>query len=187
LRAWLRLLPENALVLFEDETDLMLFPPLWAGWSKKGTTQQVLVSGNNERLVMFGALNAKTGHLLLLPQERQRALEFQNFLDLIREHYRKNPLVLILDEDSCHKALESQECAKDQDIQLWWLPVRSPELNPLERLWEAAKKDVCANYQYEDLDKEAAHFAEYLLELSPLETLNLSGIMSEDFWLLRET
>lgn len=172
------------MVLFEDETDLVLFPPLWAGWSKKGQPQTVLLRGCNARQVMYGALNAKTGHLLLLPQERQRALEFQNFLDVIREHYRHQPVVLLLDEDSSHTAAASQEYAQDYDVQLWWLPLRSPELNPLERVWQAGKKNICANYQHENLDQEATEFSGYLLGLSAAETLLLSGILSEDFWLL---
>jgi transposase len=185
LRKNLRLLPERAVVLFEDETDLLLFPPLWAGWSRKGQTQTVLLSGCNARSVMYGALNAKSGHLLLMTQERQRAIEFQNFLDIIREHYRSVPVVLLLDEDSSHTAAASQEYAQDLDIRLWWLPLRSPELNPLERLWQAGKKDVCANYQHENLEEEAEEFASYLIELSAAETLLLSGLLSEDFWLLR--
>jgi hypothetical protein len=185
LQKALRLLPENAVVLFEDETDLVLFPPLWAGWSKKGQPQKVLLSGCNARLVMYGALNAKTGHLILMPQARQRAMEFQNFLDVIREHYRHQPVVLLLDEDSSHTAADSQECAENYDIQLWWLPLRSPELNPLERLWQAGKKDICANYQHENLEEESTEFASSLLELSAAETLLLSGILSQDFWLLR--
>jgi hypothetical protein len=178
-------LPENAVILFEDETDLVLFPPLWAGWARKGQTRKVLLSGYNARQVMYGALNAKTGHLLLMAQARQRALEFQNFLDVIREHYRHQPVVLLLDKDSSHIAVDSQEYAQDNDIQLWWLPLRTPELNPLERLWQAGKKAICANYQHENLEEEVKEFASYLLELSAAETLLLSGLLSEDFWLLR--
>ena len=152
LRKRLRLLPETAIVLFEDETDLVLFPPLWAAWAKRGQSKTVSLCGSNARRVVFGSLHAKTGHLVLVPQERQRALDFQNFLDIVRSHYWGRSLVMLLDEDASHTAIDSQECARELGIELWWLPQRSPELNPLERLWHAGKKETCANYQHPDID-----------------------------------
>jgi transposase len=178
-------LPENAVVLFEDETDLVLFPPLWAAWSKRGQSKPVLLSGYNARRVVFGGLNAKTGHLLLVPEGRQRAVDFQNFLDVVRWHYRSRWVVMLLDEDASHTAIDSQACACDHDIELWWLPRRSPELNPIERLWQAAKKRVCANYQHPDIEAQTMEFMHYLIGLSPVETLLTSGITSDNFWLLR--
>lgn len=170
-------------MLFEDETDLLLFPRLWAGWAQRGKSKTVVLSGFNARQVVFGALNIKSGHLLLLPQERQRALDFQDFLDVVRCHYRKGVIAMLLDEDPSHIAQETQECASDQDIELLWLPLRSPQLNPMERLWRLAKKNVCANFQHPDVEQQTNKFMEYLLSLSPDETLLSSGVASENFWI----
>lgn len=178
-------MPENAIVLFEDETDLVLFPPLCAAWAKRGQSKTVSLCGCNARRVVSGTLNAKTGHLLLVPQGRQRALDFQNFLEIVRWHYRSQCVVMILDEDSSHTAFDSQECASELGIELWWLPKRSPELNPMERLWQAGKKEVCANYQHPDIDEQTQEFIGYLLALSPWQTLVTSGITSDRFWLLQ--
>ena len=48
-------------VLFEDETDLLLFPPLQAAWVPRGQDLPVLLKGWNARRVIFGALQVCTG------------------------------------------------------------------------------------------------------------------------------
>lgn len=56
----------------EDETDLLLFPPLRANWSQRGQPARVLISGRNARCVVFGAMNLRTGKRLFLARQHQR-------------------------------------------------------------------------------------------------------------------
>ena len=53
-------LPERSVLLVEDETDLLLFPPLRSTWSQRGQPAQVLLTGWNARRVVFGAMNLVT-------------------------------------------------------------------------------------------------------------------------------
>lgn len=62
------------MVLAEDETDLLLFPPLRTCWSPKGQAKRVLLCGRNARRTVFGAMNLRTGRRLFLPREHQRAV-----------------------------------------------------------------------------------------------------------------
>lgn len=70
----------------EDETDLLLFPPLRAAWSLRGQPAMVWLSGQNARRVVFGTLNLWTGSRLFLVRKRQRAGDFQAFLELLHHH-----------------------------------------------------------------------------------------------------
>src|SRR5207244_6049696 len=88
LRRVLGKLPQRSVVLVEDETDLLLFPPLRAMWWLRGMPAQVMLSGANARRVVFGCMNLATGHRLLLGRRRQRADDFQAFLRLVRRQYR---------------------------------------------------------------------------------------------------
>src|SRR5205085_7154715 len=99
IRRKIRDLPPRSVVLAEDETDLLLFPPLRAGWGLVGQPLEVPVSGRNARRVIFGTLNLRTGSRLLLARERQRAADFQAFLRLVQDHYRGWHVALLLDED----------------------------------------------------------------------------------------
>jgi hypothetical protein len=164
---------------------MVLFPKLEAGWALRGEPARVVLCGGNARRVVFGALNIMTGHRLFLSTRRQRAIEFQQFLRRVHWHYRGWRVAMVLDEDSSHTAKASQELAAELSIQLQWLPVRAPELNPLERLWQDAKKRLCVNRQYASIEEQAERFTADLAGLPPQEALIKSGVLSGNFWLFQ--
>jgi hypothetical protein len=141
-------LPARSVVLAEDETDLLLFPPLRATWSPRGLPKEVLLCGRNGRRVVFRAMNLRTGHRLLLRREHQRATDFRAFLRVVRSSYRGWHLAMVLDEDPSHTAKGSVRLADEFGIELLWLPKRAPQLNPMDTLWGQAKDVVSADKQY---------------------------------------
>lgn len=171
------------MVLAEDETDLRLFPPLRSGWAVRGQPAPVPISGGNAKRVLFGAINLRTGHRLLLPRRRQRGEDFQAFVEQVRRQWRSGEVVMLLDEDSSHTAGLSQRLASDRDVELLWLPKRSPHLNPMDHLWRHGKEVKCVNWQYASIDVQVERFMDYLLGLSPREALHKAGLLSEDCWL----
>ena len=179
----MRGLPPETALLVEDETDLLLFPPLRAAWSKVGQTAEVRLSGWNARKVVFGTMDLRTGERLFQLRDRQRSKDFQPLLELIRKRYGTRPIALLLDEDSSHIAKASQALAKKLNIQLLWLPKRAPELNPMESLWRHSKDAVCANKQYSTIEQQTRTFVRYLKSLTHKEALQLSGVRSPGFWL----
>jgi transposase len=90
---------------------------------------------------------------------------------------------LLLDGDSSHTARVSQQLAARLHIRLLWLPIRCPELNPMEHLWRAAKQNVCANRQDVSIDLAVLRVLRYLRRLTPRETLRKAGVLSTQFWL----
>jgi hypothetical protein len=176
-------LPPGWVKLFEDETDLLLFPPLRAAWGLRGQQLEVPISGFNARRVVFGTINIATGHRLLLARTRQRGEDFRGFLTMIRRHYCGRHVALLLDEDPSHTAGGSQDLAAELDIKLIWLPKRCPELNGMDQLWGHGKDHVCANRQYHGIDEEVERFIRYLQGLTNRDALRQAGILSEDFWL----
>jgi hypothetical protein len=67
-------------------------------------------------------------------------------------------------------------------IILLFLPKRSPHLNPVDHLWPAVKKVICANHQYAGLEDELNQVVNYLYSLSPQQVFTKAGICSPDFW-----
>jgi transposase len=170
-------------VLAQDETDVLLFPPLRAGWAERGEQVRVWLSGRNARRVIFGALNLRTGHLVLLCRKNQRAADLQAFLRELRRRYRDRPLALLLDGDSSHTAHASEKLAQQLDIRLIWLPIRCPELNPIEHLWRAPKENVSANRQDATIERAVERFLRYLRRLTPRAALRKAGVLARHFWL----
>jgi len=174
-------LPPRSVVLAQDETDLLLFPPLRAGWSKRGEEATVWLSGRNARRVIFGAMNLRTGARLLVPRQKGRSADQQAFLGAVRSAYRGWHVALLLDEDSCHTARASVRAA--EEMTLLWLPKRSPKLNPMEGLWGQGKDVVSANKQYATIEEQVERFLKHVRGLSNREALHTSGVLSPKFWL----
>jgi hypothetical protein len=174
-------LPRRSVVLAQDETDLLLFPPLRAGWAKRGEPAEVHLSGGNARRVIFGAMNLRTGTRVFVPRQKGKSVDFQAFLAEVRSHYWGRHVALLLDEDPCHTAKASAAAA--EGMTLLWLPKRSPELNPMDTLWGQGKDVISANKQYLPIDEQVDRFLRHLRSLSNLEALHTSGVLSADFWL----
>jgi DDE superfamily endonuclease len=172
-------------VLAEDETDLLLFPPLRAAWSPRGQSTAVLLSGWNACRVVFGVMNLTTGNRLFLTRQKQRAEDFRAFLDLIHDHYRGWHVALLLDEDPSHTAQGSKSLAERMKMTLLWLPKRAPSLNPMDTLWGQGKDKISANKQYTTIDEQVDRFHGFLSGLTDHEALHTAGVFSKNFWLKR--
>jgi DDE superfamily endonuclease len=170
-------------VLAEDETDVLLFPPLRAAWARRGQATPVGLTGWNARRVVFGALNVRTGARVFLARERQRSVDYQVFLRQLRRQYPGRRIVLLADEDPSHTARASQSCAAQAGIEVLWLPKRSPHLNPMDHLWRPAKQQVCANRQYPGIDVAARRLIAYLAQLTPHEARRKAGLLAPHGWL----
>lgn len=170
------------MILFEDETILRLFPPLRAKWAWRGSQPEVRISGANDRRVLFGTINPRTGHRVLMKGRSMRQGEFQSFLRLLHQRYRR-PVWLILDEAGCHTAAGTQRLEERLDIHCLYLPKQSPELNPMDHLWRPAKGRIAANRQYRNVDEEARYLEQFVHHLSPMHALRIAGILSQGFWL----
>src|SRR5262249_55319196 len=66
IRKKFQALPGDCAVLFEDETGLLLFPPLRAGWFLRGKPAKIPMSGENAKRVIFGTIDVDTGRRILI-------------------------------------------------------------------------------------------------------------------------
>jgi DDE superfamily endonuclease len=149
----------------------------------RGQPAPVPISGVNAKRVVYGVLNIRTGNRLLWALPRHRAIDFQEFLEVVRWYYRSWHVAMVLDEDSSHTAQASRRLAEQLDMELLWLPKRSPHLNPMDHLWRHGKEIICANRQYETMEDQLEAFLGYLYELAPQQALRKAGVASGHFWL----
>lgn len=151
----------------------------------RGTTKPVNLSGQNAKRIVWGTINVETGHRLFMESMRQRSLDFQEFLKLIRAHYRRWEVALLLDGDRSHTAQASEKMANHLGIEMVRLPLRSPKLNAVDHLWRDAKELVCVNRQYVSIDDQVMQFVSLLYGLTATEALKKAGLLSGDFWLYK--
>lgn len=176
-------MPSGAVLLFEDETILRLFPLLRCGWAPKGEQAEVPLTGWNARRVLFGALSPPTGHRVVVRRAAMRRADFHEFLRRLRRCYGRRELWLVLDSASCHIATQSRSLAAQLNINLLWLPVRCAELNAMDHLWRHLTGRLAANRQFASVDELAEQSEQWVLNLSPNEVRCKAGVLSKNFWL----
>ena len=147
-----------------DWTLLRLFPPLRATWARKGTQATVPITGANAKRVLFGAIDLRTAHRVVLIRPRAGAADAQAFLREIRRRYRSAGTIwLLADRASAHTAARTQMLAAALDIRFLWLPKQAPELNAMDQLWLELKRLIAANRQAASADALASNAAGWVL------------------------
>ena len=171
-------------VWFGDETTLREFPPLRAGWARRGEQRVVVVSGRNARRVVHGALNAATGEFVSLVRERSRQDDCAAFVAALGQMRPQVPKLLVWDNAPPHHPKRVQAAAAAANIRLAFLPFRAPELMPCEDLWRLAKAVVAANRVYQAVQEQAERAVAWLADMTPLDRPRRSGLLGPKFqWL----
>jgi hypothetical protein len=82
---------------------------------------------------LYGAVEPLAGERFLLERESPGIDGFQDFLDGFADRFSESLCVLVLDNGQFHKA---KALSIPDNVRLLFLPPYSPELNPVERLWQ---------------------------------------------------
>lgn len=171
-------------VLFTDWTLLRLFPPLRAAWAPLGSAGTVLITGENAKAVLFGAIHVRTGHRVVLARAKAAGADARAFLLELRRHYRSPRTIwLLADRASAHTDQQTQRLADELRIRFVWLPKQAPELNAMDQLWRELKRVIAANRQAPTITALATSAMLWVLMLSPIEARRKAGLLSQHFWL----
>lgn len=176
-------MPTSAVLLFEDETLVRLFPVLRRAWALSGEPMAIGITGKNAKGVLFAAINLRTGHRVLMQHPKLDQAGFQAFLQVLSHRYSGREVWLLLDSGTPHTAPKSQALAQRLNIQLVWLPKQCPELNGMDHLFKDVKADVSANYQYQNIEEHIACAEDYIRKLTNKQARKRAGILSKNFWL----
>jgi transposase len=167
-----------------DETAVREYPPLRAGWSKRGEQAIVVISGRNARRVVCGALNAGTGEFVRVVRPRSRADDVLAAVEALGVRHPEVPKLLVWDNAPPHQPTRVKTAALLANVEVAFLPFRAPELMPLEDLWRGAKAVVAANRCYPTIDEAATRAVAWLDGQTPEERLRRCGLRSPKFdWL----
>lgn len=167
-----------------DETALREFPPLRAGWSKRGVPARIVISGRNPRRTILGALEVTTGQLVHTVRERCRTDDVLAAVEALGAVRPTVPKLLIWDNAPPHHPHRVRDAARAAGITLAFLPFRAPELMPLEELWRGLKATVAANRCYPSLEELAERAVAWLDAMSDDDRLRRCGFQSSKFdWL----
>jgi transposase len=126
-------------VFSEDESRFGLLPLRKRRITGKGVKPVGAVQHRFESFYVYGAVEPKTGESFFLELPWLNAQNFQVFLDEFSSMYRDTLNIIVLDNGRFHKA---GALKIPENVVCVFLPPYSPELNPIERLWQDMKCDM---------------------------------------------
>ena len=86
-----------------------------------------------ENFSVSGAVEPTTGESFFLELPHLNSTNFQIFLNAFSHGYQETLHIILLDNGSCHTA---KSLVIPDNVVCRFLPPYSPELNPIERLWQ---------------------------------------------------
>lgn len=122
---------------FADELDINLLAKVGFQWMLKGTQEEVMTPGQNDKRYLAGALNIVTGKILHCVWARKvNGL----FIDLLKTIDQACPatnfdrIEVVVDNYGIHKAKAVVKWLEGHPrFELLWLPTYCPKANPIER------------------------------------------------------
>lgn len=135
--------------MFMDEARFGRISDLRRCWAPVGMRPCVPSQIVREYTYAYAAVCPFAGTLdaLILPEVNAEALSL--FLEELSRNHRDEQIVLILDRAGWHTA---KNLAVPPNITLHWLPPYSPELNPVEHLWDELREKWFHNKYFTSLD-----------------------------------
>lgn len=123
---------------------------------------------------LYAAVEPATGEHFWLEMPRLDHLCFGAFLRELAREYATSLNVLVLDNAPAHIA---GDLAVPENVVLLYLPPYSPELNPVERLWQDLKAqiDVFDTAVRTRLEVLRDHVAEIICRYTPEAIASLTG------------
>jgi hypothetical protein len=79
--------------------------------------------------------------------------------------------VLLEDRSSPHAAEGSLQLSDDLGIEVQFLPVATPELNAMDRLWRHVTADTLANRPMQSINETVDHVCQHIYAMSPQQRL----------------
>jgi hypothetical protein len=168
-----------------DETIITETPPLYSCYGHIGQQVRVPITGNRAKRILHGAINVRTGDVAGMITKAWTQEEHQDFLSVIRSHWRGWDIVLFEDRASQHTAPDSLDWAESLGIEVRLLPKATPELNAMDHLWRHTKRETVGSRATLSVEASAFAACQYIIGLSPGERLRQAGILSGNFWLTK--
>ena len=147
-------------MIFQDEMEIHRHPTLTRMWAPVGRQPEVPAPGKNEKKVVYGGVDYKTGQLTYTLAGTKCGASFLVFLAALLLAYSGKKIRLVCDNGRFHttKAVQAFLKKHREQIEVYWLPPYCPSLNLIERLWGHLKRTVIANVLYITLGDLVAAF-----------------------------
>ncbi len=127
-------------------------------WAPLGETPIQRAWDRHERITALAALvrapwASRLDLYYKLLDHNARTADITAFVCEIRAHLRR-PIILVCDRLSAHRSAVRRLLAQGLDwLRVEWLPAYTPELDPVENVWDQSKYGHLANFVPDDVEQ----------------------------------
>lgn len=139
------------MVWYLDEVFFGLDGSLSYTWMPKNTRLVIETNGAREKDCVIGTVCPANGKTFFLQTEWMDSLIVSAFFKELSIFYPDKKHLIIADNVSYHKNQGGKEYPLPENIELFFLPAYSPDLNPIERLWKYFKDEFLNNNLFKNL------------------------------------
>jgi len=164
---------EDEEVWFFDESRFGTHSKVGHGWFKTGIRTPVKIKLGYKNFYLYSAANPKTGKefTLLLPKVNIDCMNI--FLREFSKENKDKKIVIVMDGAGWHK---SDKLKYSKNIRIIIQPPYSPELNPIEKLWQFVKDHTIKNRIYKTLPELEDAVCEFVRTLNPEIIRSVCGV-----------
>ncbi len=151
------------MILAEDEAALYLQATMQRVWAPRGQPPVVRADPGRAKTCFYGSLNLHTGQVLATPTPTMNAEATARHLAQILAAYPDVPILLLWDRAPWHRGTAIREVLTAHPrLEILYLPVAAPDLNPQEHVWKATRQAVSHNHTTPVLPDLADRFETHL-------------------------
>jgi transposase len=145
--------------MFEDEATFGRISDCRRCWCRFPQRPLVRKMISRQYTYVFGAVSPLDGQFdtLLLPQVNAACMQL--FLDEVAQRHSQDNIIMVLDGAGWHTA---HDLIAPPNMKLLKLPPYSPELNPVEHLWDELREKHFHNRIFASLNAVEQHLCEAL-------------------------
>ncbi len=141
----------NAILYFEDESGIAITPVIGKTWAKKGNPPIIRVTGKRGGVLAMSAISPGGNLRFRLEKRKINADVMIEFLEQIAQSHKNRKVAVVMDQAKPHTAKKVRNYAEEHKrLKVFYIPARSPELNPDEKVWRHLKHVSLKNHGAQD-------------------------------------
>ncbi len=149
--------------MFHDEARFGRLPVIRSDWAPAGVRPKVEAAIERQFRYVYGPISPIEGEPDWMDSDAMNTENMSCFLALVSKAHPNDRILMVVDGASSHK---TTKLVVPENMTLLGMPPYSPELNPVEHLWDYVRDKACANTYVSKLDAVILRVNEELAQLA---------------------
>jgi putative transposase len=156
--------------MFQDEAGFGRISDPSACWAPPKNRPIVPSQRIRQYKTVYGAVSAFDGESLFLVLEKSNTENMTVFLKALAEKFPDDLILLCLDRASWHR---SNDLAIPSNVEFFFIPPRTPEMNPIEIVWREIRKIGFKNKIFHSIEAVVEKFKDVVAEITKDDIANI--------------